>query len=350
MLITVNLSLGEVNVVFSFITGRFNALSHNYVFELAQDIRLTDTPAQINSSSSVGYFFENNKSSFTLNFGQISTLATTKNRKNVFILNNPIELNKILNDVSFAVPLDKADAILPPISSNMNLEIVLSNISLTGTEDLLNTYNLSANNNIIIKNLLVLDPSENTKQRLQTVTPDSLIISSYLPDKLSNLTINRNYTFVEQTTAPSVDDKGKPIEVVNNKSKAELTLSKNFSNLDLSNQTNPFTLAIEKTFTLLNNKSFTKQGNVTGFLIPPDFRPVLEDGYRATVKFSMTINLINDELLKTIYADLKTRDETPLTNFFSFSFLPLGKYDVNIEFDSDRIKLFQNAGVVKPNK
>ena len=90
------------------------------------------------------------------------------------------------------------------------------------------------------------------------------------------------------------------------------------------------------------------QGNLSGFLLPPDFRPVIEDGYRAGITFTMTINLLNDETLKIIYTDLKTKDETPLTNFFSFSFLPFGEYDVDLGFDSDRVKLFQNEGVIKP--
>jgi hypothetical protein len=111
-----------------------------------------------------------------------------------------------------------------------------------------------------------------------------------------------------------------------------------------------FLLPVEKTTTLLNNALFNMQGSVSGFLLPPDFRPVLEGGYRAGVEFMMTINLTNNETLKIIYADLKTRDETPLTNFFNFSYLPLGIYDVKLGFDSDRTKLFQEGGVLKLNK
>ncbi len=342
-----DVSMIAPNLVFSFIPGRFNNLLHNYAFEFSEDIRSKDKPVEINSSSLDRYFLENNSSNFSINLGQIPA-AAKKNRKNIFNLTNPIELNRTLNDASFSVPLNNLDAFLTLSLNNMSLDVFLNNLSLAGNENLLNVFNLSTNNNIIIKNLLDPPSPEKDKQRLQTIAPSSLIISSYLPDKLSNLKISRDYTFVEQVVAPSVDDKGKPIEIVNNKSKADLVLSKNFLNIDLSNQINPFGLTIEKTSTLLNNKSFTMQGSVTGFLLPPDFRPVLENGYRATVQFTMTINLINDELLKIIYSDLKTKDETPLTNFFGSSFLPLGKYDVNLEFDSDRTKLFQNAGVVKP--
>ena len=138
--------------------------------------------------------------------------------------------------------------------------------------------------------------------------------------------------------------------MINNKSKADLSLSKGFSNIDLTDKTSPFSLLTEKPSVLLKNKSFTKQGSITGFLSPPDFRPVLEDGYRATIKFSMTVALANSEALKIIYADLKTKDETPLVNFFSFSFLPLGKYEVDLKFDSDRTNLFEKAGLIKSSK
>ena len=343
-----DISMGVLNVVFSLIPGRFNTLLHNYVFEFAEDIVSTDSPVEINSISPEKYFFKNNKSGFNINLGQISTVAK-KNRKNIFSLTNPIELNRTLNNASFAVPLNNLDASLTLSLNKTNLNIFLNNVSLMGNENPLNAFNLSTNNNIVIKNLLD-SPQKKDKQRFQITPSSSLIISSYLSDKLSNLTISRNYTFVEQIVAPSVDDKGKPIEVVNNKSKADLILLKNLSAIDLSRQISSFLLPIEKTTTLLNNASFTMQGNVSGFLLPPDFRPVLEDGYRAGVEFTMTINLTNNETLKIIYADLKTKDETPLTNFFNFSYLPLGIYDVDLKFDSDRMKLFQKGGVLKENK
>ncbi len=337
------------SIVFSYISGRFNSFLHTCVFEFSEDIKSKNTPVEVNASSSQGDFFENNNSSFSINLGQILT-AVKKNRKNVFSLTNPIELNKTLNDNSFSIPLDKIEAIIALTLNSMSFDIFLSNISLTANEGLLNVYNLSTNNNIVIKNLFDPSPEIDNKKRFEAAVPDSLLISSYLPDMLSNLKIIRDYTFVEQFVAPSVDDKGKPIEVINNKSKADLFLSKSFSNIDLTDQTSPFSLLTEKSSTLLNNKSFTKQGNIAGFLTPPDFRPVLEDGYRATVSFTMTVNLINDEILKIIYTDLKTKDETPLTNFFSFSFLPLGKYGVDLEFDSDRTKLFEKTGLIKSNK
>lgn len=344
-----DISVITPNIVFSYTSGRFSSFLHTYVFEFSEDIKSKNTPLEINASSPQKYFFENNDSSFSINLGQILT-TVKKNRKNVFSLTNPIEINKTLNDNFFSVPLDKTEAIITLTLSNMSFDTFLSNISLTANENLSNVYNLSTNNNIIIKNFSDPDSEINNKKRFATTAFDSLLISSYLPDMLSDLKIIRDYTFVEQVVAPSVDDKGKPIEVINNKSKADLSLSKSFSNIDLTDQTSPFSLLIEKSSVLLNNKSFTKQGSITGFLSPPDFRPVLEDGYRATVAFTMTVNLINNEALKIIYTDLKTKNETPLTNFFSFSFLPLGKYEVDLKFDSDRIKLFEKAGLIKSSK
>ena len=344
-----DISMITPNLLFSFISGRFNAFSHSYVFEFAEDIKSKNKIFEITGSSLDKYFFENNSSNFSLNLGQIPTVLK-KNRKNIFTLTSPIELNKTLNDVSFSLPVNNTGAIFSLALNDMSFDVFLNNISLDASDDLLNVYNLSAGNNIVIKNLLEPDVPEVVKQKLQTSAPDTLVISSYLPDKFSNLTLSRDYTFAEQNIAPSVDDKGKPIQIINNKSRADIILSKDFSNIDLSNQTRPFELTVGKTSTLLNNKSFTMQGNLTGFLTPPDFRPVLENGYRANIEFTMSINLANTEVLKIIYIDLKTKDETPLTNFFSFSFLPFGKYDVNLEFDADRTKLFQSAGLVKSDK
>ena len=341
-----DVSTGMLNILFSLIPGRLNSLFTSYVFEFSEDIKSKNQSTEINNSSQDKYFFESYGSSFSVNLGPI--LAVVKKvKKNVISLTNPIKLNKTLNDNYFSIPLNKTEAILSLPLSTMSFDSFLSNISLSTNEDSLNVYNLFVENNIVIKNLLDL---EHDNQKLRTVVPDSLIISSYLPDKLSNLTINRNYTFVEQITATNVDDTGDSIEITNNKSRADLILSKSFSNIDSLNQTNPFLLSIEKPSVLLNNKSFNKQGNLTGFLIPPDFRPILENGYRATIGFTMTINLADNEILKIMYADLKTKDETPLSDFFSFSFLPFGKYDVNLEFDSNRTKLFQNAGTIKSNK
>lgn len=344
-----DISVITPNIVFSYTSGRFNSFLHTYVFEFSEDIKSKNTPLEINASSPQKYFFENNDSSFSINLGQILT-AVKKNRKNVFSLTNPIEINKTLNDNFFSVPLDKTEAIITLTLSNMSFDTFLSNISLTANENLSNVYNLSTNNNIIIKNFSDPDSEINNKKRFETTTFDSLLISSYLPDMLSDLKIIRDYTFVEQVVAPSVDDKGKPIEVINNKSKADLSLSKSFSNIDLTDRTSPFSLLTEKPSVLLNNKLFTKQGSITGFLSPPDFRPVLEDGYRANITFTMTVNLTNNEALKMIYTDLKTKNETPLANFFSFSFLPLGKYEVDLKFDSDRTKLFEKAGLIKSSK
>ena len=316
-----DISTGILNVVFSFIPGKFNKLSNTYVFEYAEDVKSQDKPVEISSSSPEKFFFENNDSNFSINLGQIST-SVNKNKKNAFSLINPIELNKILNDASFSVSLNTIEPLLTLISNDMSFNAFLNSISFAGDENMLNVYNLSTNNNIVIKNLFDLELSRKNKQRFQINNFDSLIISSYLPENLSSLKVGRGYTFVEQSLAPSVDEKGKSIEVVNNKSKADLILQKTFSNIDLSNQINPYITTVETSSILLSSKLFTMQGGLSGFLVPPDFRPVLEEGYRATVEFAMTINFVsNNETLKIIYADLKTKDETPLTNFFRLTVL-----------------------------
>lgn len=336
--------LNQFNLVFSFVPGKFNALSHSYLFGYQEDVKSDNPPVEINASSPQKYFFENNTSDISINLGQISYVAK-KNKKGTYVISTPITIDKVLNDSAVIIPLNKLDPLINLTFNNMTFEAVLSNISIASSETPASTYNISIGNNVVIQNLIELDDAAN---RLQTSSEEGLFVSSYLPEKLSNLTLNREYTFVEQFRAPSVDSEtGKAIEVVNNKSRADLTFTKKISNIDLVGQANLYTALIERPTILLNNKSFTQQGSVSGFIAPPDLRPVIESGYRSTIEFNMTLNLANSETLKILYADLKTKDETPLTNFFSFSYLPFGIYDGVLKFDSDRIKFFQNAGIVK---
>ncbi len=333
------------NIVFSFLHNGFQNLSHSYIFEYAEDIKSEDAPVKIDKSSAQKLFFVNYGSKFNVNLGQVITVAKKINKKNIFTLNNPIEINKILNDHSFTFTVDSLDPIITLTLGNTSFNISLENLTLSGSENSASSFIVSAKNNIVIDNLAEPESMDNLNQQLQVDSVDNLIISSYVPDTLPNLTANTGYVFVEKFIAPSVDDNGKPIDVINNKSKADLIISKDFLNIDFKSQTGPFMIDIEKASNLLNNKSFTKQGNLSGFLLPPDLRPVIQSGYRANVSFAMSINLISNETLEIIYSDLKTKDETALTNFFNFSYLPLGKYDVKLEFDADRTKFFEAAGI-----
>lgn len=333
------------NIAFSFLHDGFKNLSHSYIFEYSEDVKSEDAPAKVDKTSAQKLFFVNYGSKFNVNLGQVLTVAKKINKKNIFTLDSPIEVNKVLNDHSLAFTVDSLDPVITLTFEDNSFNVFLENLTLSGTENALSSFMILAKNNIIIDNLAEPEELNSSNQQLQVDSVDNLIISSYLPDALPKLTASTGYVFVEQFTAPSVDDNGKPIDVINNKSKADLIISKDFSNIDFKSQTGPFTIDIEKASNALNNKSFTKQGNLSGFLIPPDLRPVIQSGYRANVSFSMSINLINNETLEIIYSDLKTKDETALTNFFNFSYLPLGKYNVKLEFDADRSKFFEAAGI-----
>ena len=340
----------NTNLLFSFLPNKFNTLNHDILFEFNEDIKSQNKAVEITRQSQEQLHFDNYDSNLKIKLGQIIPIKT-RVKKNIFNLNNPIVLNKVLNKTTINIPLGEIEAIINPFT-DMSKDSFLTNLQIKGIENKSpNSFNISIDNNIVIKNLLDPISDTNTMSKAQiTTSQDNLEITSYLPEGTFNLTFIRSYSSVEQTTAPSTDEKGKPIEIVNNKSRVDLVLSKNFSNNQLTSISDSLKLDIEKSSRLLDNKDFKDELSLSGFLSPPDRRPVIEEGYRATIELSMTINLKPDNFLKITYSDLKAKDETPLTNFFNFLFLPSGTYDANIKFDSDRTKLFQKAGVIKLEK
>lgn len=335
--------------IFPFLGKIFANLRHDLIFELSEVQEKENNPTEINDKSEKQHFLESSITNFDLKAQTIDP-SSTRIKKNIFNLNNPLELNKELKKVLIKLPLEELEAIINLFEKD-NAQAVLSSLDIIANEKNSNyLFKTVIKNNIVVKNLL--DPqddnrAETTRKLQQNIINPEVQILTYLPSSESNITLNKNYIFVEQTTAPSGDEKGKPIEIVNNKSKLDLIFLKRFENLNLTNQENSLTLNTEKSSKILENKNFSNPLSLSGFLVPPDQRPVLEDNYRATLELSMTINLTSNESVDIIYLDLMTKDETPLVNFFSFSFLPQGLYKAKVSFDGDREKLFKSAGVIK---
>ena len=335
----------NIKFVLSYLPRVFDKSIHNYLFEYGETKDPTNKPAEINTSSKEKLFFDNYKNKIALNLGE--TLNTkSKITKTTFSITNSLELNKPLNKITFIIPLDELESIIKPYS-DQSIESTLTNLSIKGsTKDQSSSFTISTDNNIVIKNLKDEEPAANTKLQT-TVQPSELKITSYIPAKTFNISFSKKYSFVQETIAPTVGETGKTTQVINDKARADLVLIRHFNDINFLSS-NSLNLTSDKASKLLENKSFTNQLSLSGFLIPPDFRPVLEEGYRAAISVSMTVNLNKNNDLEVIYSDIKTKDETPLTNFFKFTYLPLGIYDVNVKFDSDRAKFFEKAGIIKP--
>ncbi|MBI2995711.1 MAG: hypothetical protein HYY52_03265 [Candidatus Melainabacteria bacterium] len=324
----------NLELVFPYIFNTFNKQNHEYLLKYNENFQGSNEPQEVNKDSKDKLFLESYNFNLVTNLGRILT-PKTRVKKNIYSLNNSIALDQILNKITFNIPQEKLEAIINPFTDT-SIDSVLTKLILNSQ----NSFSLSIDNNIVPKDLL--DP-EIKKQ----TTQNNLQISLFLPANIFDLILNRIYSSVEQTKAPSVDEKGKPIEVVNDKSRADLQFSKSFEGIDLTQPNANITLDINPVTQILNDKDFINQLPITGFLIPPDFRPVIEENYRATISFSMTLNLKNNNILQINYSDLKTKDESKFVNFFSFKFLPQGKYQASIKFDGNRGAFFKNAGVIK---
>lgn len=391
----------NLNLVLPFPGGIFKFLNHELLFNLRKGIESKDPKIEISKQSKKKFFLNNYNYDLKLNLGQI---AISKNRikKNIFTLKTPVELNKTLNKTTVNIPFTKLEAIINPFNDTTK-DSVLTAIEISGTEKTNpNNFKVSIENNITLKNaeptstpsptpsqspspnptpakLRVID-TNSTPQPTSSVTPsststpspsatpsplstpsptstassqlqgDNVQITSYFPNDIVNLVLDRIYSYIEADTSPSIESNGKAIEITDNKSNIDLTFSKNFNNVDLTNPTDSLVLDIDKTSTFLNSQAFNDQVKFSGILTPPDFRRLLETDYRATIEISMTTNLNINNLLKINCSDLKTKDESPLTNSFQFSSIPSGEYNAIVMFDSDRQKLFERAGVIKPTE
>lgn len=334
--------------VFPFLGGNFNNLTHEFIFEFDEIQKSIKDPEEINKKSEQKLILENTTINLSSRMGKINPLKT-RIKKDVFSLNNELEINKELKIQTIKLPINQLEGIIN-LPNNEQIEAILTNLNLIATENNFDyILNILISNNIILKNLL--DPEDEienkTKPRLQqNTTNPELQIKTYFPESKFNIEVNKNYSFIEQTTAPSGNEAGKPVEIVNNKSKLDLTFSKTFQELNFTNIGNQLSLSTEISSKLLENKAFNNPLSLSGFLLPPDKRPVLEDNYRAIIEFSMTIKFKDNEFVTIKYSDLETKDETPLVNFFQFSFLPQGLYQTKIRFDGNREKLFESAGIL----
>ena len=334
------------DIVFSYPPRKFNLFSYGFLFNLDEEIKSSNAPIEITDPNK-GFFFENNTSSLSLNLGDVSK-KIKKVKKNLFNLEDGFQINKDLNRFVFSVPTDNLNPIITFEGKN-TFNAVLDKLSFVGKNiSQTSTFNATTKNNIIIKDLVdEPDNKKSTQTKAQISSNLSpLFATIFLPEEIFNSTFSRTYTYVEKSIGPSVDEKGKAIEVINNKSLAELTISKDYPSLDTKLKT--LFLSFKRPSLLLSDKSFATAGSLTGFLVAPDLRPVLEDNYRETINFSTQIKL-EEEIINASYSDLQTKDETKLTDFFNFLYMPFGKYKVTIKFDKDRDKLFGTYGlIVKP--
>lgn len=339
-------------LAFPFQANIFDNLSHEYIFECSKSLSSQNDPIEITKKSLQQLFLDNYNFSLNLNLGQILK-SKTKIRKNSYILNNPIQIDKELKLTIFQILLDQLDTVINPFKE-ASKESVLTNFQIQGKEKKsTGQFNILLDNNLIVKDLSdpISDTNIKQKNNFQTTSTNNLNISALLPLINSDYKIdfNRTYTSVEQTTAPSVTEAGKAIKIVNNKSKNELIFSDSYPDISPASDTNTIQLEIEKASDNILDSKFKDQLSLSGFILPPDSRPVLEENYRANIKVSMTLKLKGGTLLTINYSDLKTKDETPLINFFSFLFLPSGEYKVKLKFGADRKKFFEKAGIIKPN-
>lgn len=342
----------STNLVFSYIPRIFEKSGFSYFFKYDESF-LTSNPGKeiIDSESSENLSFESYLSSTTLKLGNFNN-SKTKINKNSYKLNTPLEVDKNLIKVTFNIPLDNLESIVSPYS-DQNKKSVLSNLTISGNDNInINKFTISTDNNVLIQNLI--EPEE--ASRNQSIPADEplnsplsdLKITTYLKADIYTISTIKTYSSVEQNIAPSVNEKGKPIETINNKSFLQLLITKTFSPTDLSEPN--INLDLNSSSLLLKDNSLTEQFTLSGFLAPPDFRPVIEENYRANISLFKTFDIGNNNLITIKYADLRTKDESKLVNFFNIPFIPKGIYKVEILFNGDRELFFEIANVKNKQK
>ena len=312
----------------------------DYILRHEGELASKDKPTEINNKSVKKYFFDNYKLILGINLGTLNTFKTKINRR-AFSLNNPINISKSIKGASLEIPSSSIGVITTPFTDKSTQAFLRSlNISNKNKSGL---FSFSTTNNILIKNLIEESDDGNTLNQSAS-NKNNLIISTFLPDDITELDITKTYTALETSTGASSDENGNVIQVINDKAKAELLISKKIKGFDLKK---PILLQTEPSSTTFANVLFSNQTPLSGFIIPPDSRPVVEDGYRATAEFSMIINIDPQTNINIKYFELKTKDESKLVNFFKFNFLPIGTYSVKLRFDGDRKKLLQNLGLIQ---
>ena len=335
----------SVNIVFPLIPKMFNTLFHELVFTVNKETKPKTSPTQISPNSLQQYFFESYSSDFSTLLSEISK-EKSKTSKNIFELTKSVSLEQKMNRISFLVPLSKIPGafFLPDVDKKV--QMFLDNLSLlTLDKDANSRLNLSVNNNIVINDLF--DEQKERVVRSQVADNENLLIETYFPNESPQFSLNRDYVFVEVNFTKGTGANGEPVDILSNKSKLDLRFSTQFLSKDsLIQDVNPISLRSSENL-LDKNDVFEKLGGLSGLLLAPDSRPFLEPGYRNAIELSMVVDLGGSDTLSLDYSDLKTKDERQEFNIYNFSFVPFGKYEIKIKFDSDREKLFQNAGLVK---
>lgn len=335
----------NLSLIFPLPKGEIRTLEQDILLEINQTVNPKDEATQINKSIKNSLFLEGFNITLNENIGKLNK-QKTKFAKNIFNLNAPLEISKSLNKTTLSLPLDSLEGTIN-LGEDISPQPVLTKLQLQGLKDnLQELFLLTFPNNIILQN--EEEENENISQKLAFQTNENFEFDVYLPADIFNLILNRTYSLIEQNTAPSVNELGESIEVVNDKSRLDINFKKQFNAIDTTNSTSPISLKIKAPSKILEDKPiFNNLFLISGFLIPPDFRPVVEDNYRATILFSTFLPLTKEETLDINYSELKTKDEVKLTNFFKFSFLPQGIYNAKITFDGSREAIFKSTGILK---
>ena len=358
----------NVNLVFSSLTGFFTSLKNTATVAIEEVFESTDAPEEISKDSEIPEVkFNNYNLNLKLNLGGVKK-GKTRIKKDIFSIKTPLDLTKILSKVTFSIPTESIENFINPFSEAESKSPLIS-ITINGrNKSNSNTFTIQANNNIVLKSLIEATPtptptpstqamaliSQESNTFFQAVdTNPNIQIISYLPADSYNINVGRNYSFIEENIAPSVNEKGKAIEIINNKSKDDFSFNTSIDKDITENTKENIFLTFNKASDIIKKEnSFTKPFLFSGFLIPPDFRPVVEEGYRATISIERIFNIPQDDqnTINLNYKDIKTKDETTLTNFFKFLFVPEGEYKTRIKFDSNREDLFIMAGLIKKAK
>ena len=107
----IDLLAGEVNFLFPYV-GRFNKLLQHYIFEFSNGFAPEDEePVTVDSSSLESHFFAGHEVMLNLNLGNILT-DKTKIAKKIFSIDNAINIDRELKNISFQLPLDKIEGVL----------------------------------------------------------------------------------------------------------------------------------------------------------------------------------------------------------------------------------------------
>lgn len=347
-----NITSSDFNLIIPIYNDIFMSSKHEVVFELNNEILSESDPIEITDESEK-FNFDGNKYLLNLNFGTLDTTKIKLN-KNSFELTTPISFTGNLVKKTFTTSITENNALLKPSSSSD--EALLTEVNLSGiSNNNPNNFSITSINNIVLPNFIEVaeNSSRSFKLKDQKSNQDTktLSLTTFIPIDDYDLTLKRKYSLIEQTKQPSVDeDTGEAIEIVNDKARLDLSLKKDFIMQSIVNDNNSFELIVSNNSTFTNSSVLSKLFKVSGFLFPPDQRPIIESGYRATISFEKEFEIKKNEFINFFYSELKTKDEVKITNFFNFMILPESTFSAKLKFNGNRKKFFQNIDLVEEDK